>query len=110
QDLCEGLSHRHQMVRAADKEFARGAVSDDRYEFVHALYRDVFYRRQPPGRRARLHCLVGEQLETLYAQRLSEAASELANHFEQARDWPRAIKYCCLPQRTPGGGLSLGER
>jgi predicted ATPase len=102
QDLCEGLSQRHRIVRPADTQFTGGTVSDDRYEFVHALYRDVFYRRQPPGRRAQLHRLVGEQLETLYAQRLSEAAPELADHFERARDWPRAIKYLLLVADTAG--------
>ncbi len=27
----------------------------ERYEFVHAMYRDVTYRRQSPGHRAMLH-------------------------------------------------------
>ena len=67
--------------------------ASERYEFVHALYREVLYRRQSPGRRAKLHLLIAGRLETLYAQRLSEAAAELAHHFEQGGDPLRAAKY-----------------
>ncbi len=102
EDLCQGLSCRHQIVRSVDtQEFPDGTVSD-RFEFVHALYRDVLYRRQPRARRAQLHLLVGERLEALYAHRLSDAALELAHHFEQGRDWPRAIKYLLLAADMAG--------
>jgi predicted ATPase/DNA-binding winged helix-turn-helix (wHTH) protein len=102
EDLCQRLSRRHQIVRSADtEEFPDGTVSD-RFEFVHALYRDLLYRRQPRGRRAQLHLLIGERLEALYAHRLSDAASELAYHFEQGRDWSRAIKYLQLAADTAG--------
>jgi hypothetical protein len=103
ENLCEGLARRHQIVRSGDpQEFPDGTASE-RYEFVHALYRDVLYRRQSPGRRAKLHLHVGERLEALYAQRLGEAAPELAHHFEQGRDWPRAIKYLQLAADKAGG-------
>jgi hypothetical protein len=46
-----------------------------------------------PGRRARLHRRIGESLAAMYAQRMEEVAPELAYHFEQAADWPRAIEY-----------------
>jgi len=93
ENLCEGLSRRHYIVRSADrKEFPDGSASK-RYVFVHALYREVLCRRQSPGRRAKLHLQVAERLETLYAQRLSEAAAELAHHFEQGEDPLRAAKY-----------------
>jgi predicted ATPase len=65
----------------------------ERYEFVHALYRQVLYDRQLPGRRARLHRQIGERLEATYAQRMEAVVPELAYHFEQAADWPRAIEY-----------------
>jgi hypothetical protein len=69
---------------------------------VHSLYRDVCYNRQAPGRRAKLHQRVGEQLEALNSQRLSEVAPELASHFEKASDWPRAVKYLRLQAETAG--------
>ena len=96
EDLCEDLSRRQHMVRwAGSYQFSDGTVSQ-RYEFVHALYREVFYRRQAPGRRAKLHLRIAERLEALYAGRESEVAAELAEHFEEASDWPRAVRYLGL--------------
>jgi predicted ATPase len=96
ESLCEGLSRRHRMVRAADiLEFPGGTVSE-RYEFVHPMIREVLYQRQSVGRRAKLHRLIGEQLEALYTPNIDEAASELAHHSEQGRDWLRAIKFLQL--------------
>jgi DNA-binding winged helix-turn-helix (wHTH) protein len=100
EDLCERLSRRHHIVRsAASQQFPDGSVSP-RYEFVHALYREVFYRRQGLGRRAKLHRRIGERLESLYSGRLSEIAPELAHHFEEGSDWPRAVKYLRLAAET----------
>src|SRR5271157_237916 len=105
ENVCEALSVRHYMVRLADpQEFPDGTASD-RYEFAHVLYRDVLYRRQSPRRRAKLHLRVGERLEVLYAQRVSEVAAELAHNFEQGKDWPRAIKYLQLAADTAGRRL-----
>jgi predicted ATPase len=102
ESLCEGLARRHQIVRSADsQEFPDGTTST-RYEFVHALYREVLYHRLSPGRRATIHLHVGERLEALYLQRPSEAAPELAQHFEEGGDWPRAIKYLQLAADTAG--------
>ncbi|HVP00239.1 MAG TPA: AAA family ATPase [Bryobacteraceae bacterium] len=93
EDLCEGLFRRQQMVRAVGlRQFPDGSASQ-RYEFAHALYREVFYHRQTPGRRARLHLRVGDRLEELFHNHESEVAAELAEHFEQAGDSPRAVKY-----------------
>jgi len=100
EDLCDRLSRRHYIVRlAASQQLPDGSVSP-RYEFVHALYREVFYGRQPPGRRAKLHRRIGEQLEALYSEQLSEVAPELAHHFEEGSDWPRAMRYLRLGAET----------
>ena len=102
EDLCEGLARRHQIVRSTDcKEFPDGTTSAQ-YEFVHAIYREVLYNRQSPGRRMRVHLDVAERLEPLYAQRPNEGAPELAQHFEQGGDWLRAIKYLQLAADTAG--------
>jgi predicted ATPase/DNA-binding winged helix-turn-helix (wHTH) protein len=102
ENLCESLSRRHQIVRSAGtQEFPDGTTSA-RYEFVHALYREVIYHRLSPGRRAKIHLNVGGRLEALYAQRPGEAARELAEHFEQGGDWLRAIKYLQVVADTAG--------
>ena len=102
EDLCEGLSRRHYIVRSADAQEFPDHSASERYEFVHALYREVLYRRQSPGRRAKLHLLAGERLEILFAQRPGEAAAELAHHFEKGGDWLRVAKYQQLAADTAG--------
>jgi DNA-binding winged helix-turn-helix (wHTH) protein/tetratricopeptide (TPR) repeat protein len=93
EDLYEELSRRHHIVKwAATQSLPDGSMTE-RYEFVHALYRQVLYDRQLPGRRARLHRQIGERLAALYASRVEEVVPELAYHFEQAADWPRAADY-----------------
>jgi hypothetical protein len=64
-----------------------------RYEFVHALYREALYERQAPARRAMLHRRGAERMEELLAASLDDFAPELAYHFEQGADWSRAVKY-----------------
>ena len=94
--LCETLARRQHLVRAAGaQQLPDGSVSQ-RYAFVHALYREVCYWRQAPGRRATLHRRLGERLEALFAARLSDVASELAYHFAAGAEWMRAIQYLRL--------------
>jgi hypothetical protein len=64
-----------------------------RYEFVHALYREVLYDRQAPARRATLHRRGAERMGELFGASLDDVAPELAYHFEQGADWERAVKY-----------------
>jgi DNA-binding winged helix-turn-helix (wHTH) protein/tetratricopeptide (TPR) repeat protein len=102
EDLCDELSRHRNMVRwAGSREFPGGTVSVC-YEFAHALYREVFYRRQTPGRRARLHLRVAERLEQLFTKHESQVAAELAGHFEQGGDWQRAVRYLGLAADTAG--------
>jgi predicted ATPase len=93
EDLCEWLSRRHYIVRSANRQEFPNAAASGRYQFIHALYREVLYRRQLPGRRAKLHLQIAERLETLFEQRLSEVARELAYHFERGGDPLRASQY-----------------
>jgi predicted ATPase len=93
EDLYEELSRRDRIVKwVGTRSLPDGSVTE-RYEFVHALYWQVLYERQLPARRARLHRLIGERLATLYAHEIEEVVPELAYHFEQAADWPRAVEY-----------------
>ena len=102
EDLCDGLSRRRHMVRwAGSREFPDGTVSVC-YEFAHALYREVFYHRQTPGRRAKLHLRVAERLERLFTKHESQVGAELAGHFEQGADWRRAVRYRRLAADTAG--------
>jgi len=100
--LCQGVLHRHQLVRSAQpQEFPDGTASG-RYKFAHALYREAFYRPLAPARRMKLHRRIGEQLEELFSAGPAEVAPELAHHFEESRNWSRAIKYLRLVADTAG--------
>jgi predicted ATPase/DNA-binding winged helix-turn-helix (wHTH) protein len=99
EDLYEELSRLHHIVKwAGTQSFPDGSVAE-RYEFVHALYRQVLYDRQLPGRRATLHRRIGERLAAMYAQRMADVAPELAYHFEQAATIMRLAN--SLPEREP---------
>ncbi|HWY47734.1 MAG TPA: AAA family ATPase [Bryobacteraceae bacterium] len=96
EQICEDLSRRHRVLRRlGSRHYPDGSISAF-YEFSHALYREVFYRRQAPARRTRAHRQIGERLERLYAGHENTIASELAEHFEHSNDWPVALKYLCL--------------
>jgi predicted ATPase len=96
EEICETLARRHAIVRSVGaRQFPNTAISS-RYEFVHAMYREVLYLRQAPGRRATLHRRIGARLEELFADRVGDVAAELAWHFEQGFDSGRATKYLRL--------------
>jgi predicted ATPase/DNA-binding winged helix-turn-helix (wHTH) protein len=108
EDLYEELSRRHHIVRWAGTQSLPDGSGTECYEFVHALYRQVLYDRQLPGRRAQLHRQIGERLAAMYAQRMDEVVPELAYHFEQAANWPRAIEY--LQQAAQIAGRRYAHR
>jgi predicted ATPase len=96
EERCEALVQRHQFLSAARLvELPDGTVTP-RYKFTHVLYLDVPYRRLPAMRRAQIHVRIGHSGEAVYGDRVSEIATELAMHFEQGRDHPRAVKYLLM--------------
>lgn len=64
-----------------------------RYRFKHALFQKYLYDRLDPAEKSRLHEAIGEALETLYAEQVSELAVQLAWHFEEAGLPDRAVDY-----------------
>jgi tetratricopeptide (TPR) repeat protein len=64
-----------------------------RYGFLHALYQDALYGQLTARQQQRLHQQIGERVEQSYGERAREIAAELAVHFEQGRDYGRAVRY-----------------
>lgn len=96
EEVCEDLCRRHAILRwTGERHFPDGSTSE-RYEFVHALYRQVLYDRLQPSRRARLHRRIGERLQALHPT--DEVVPELAHHFEAAAD--------CFDARCPFRSLA----
>src|SRR5215467_3035027 len=90
---CEELAQRHQFLSPAWLvELPDGTITP-RHRFIHVLYRDVPYRSMAPMRRSEIHQRIAERGVAIYGDRASEIAAELAMHFEESRDWPRAVQY-----------------
>ena len=90
---CEELARRHQFLSPAWLvELPDGTIAA-RHRFIHVLYREVPYKLIAPLRRSQIHHRIAERGVVIYGDRGSEIAAELAMHFEQSHDWPRALEY-----------------
>ncbi|MSQ48530.1 MAG: hypothetical protein EXR78_09160 [Deltaproteobacteria bacterium] len=93
EEWCEALARHNQFLRPGGvEEWPDGTVAAQ-YTFTHALYRHALYQRVTGARRARFHQRIGERAEAGYGERVGEPAAELAMHFEQGRDYTRAVTY-----------------
>ena len=63
------------------------------YAFKHALTHEVAYDAQAETERRSQHARIGEAVEQVYADRLSEHFGVLAHHFTQAQRWDKALEY-----------------
>jgi tetratricopeptide (TPR) repeat protein len=97
---CEELARRHQFLSPAWlAELPDGAVTP-RHRFNHVLYREVPYNLIPAMRRAQIHQRIADRAVEIFGDRANEIAAELAMHFEQSRDWPRALQYLVEASKT----------
>ncbi|MGH9767360.1 MAG: ATP-binding protein, partial [Blastocatellia bacterium] len=91
EERCEEMARRRQFLQASRTgESPDGAAQ---YRFIHALYQNTLYQRIPAARRSQLHRRIGERAEACMGERAGEIATELAMHFEQGRDFDRAVNY-----------------
>jgi DNA-binding winged helix-turn-helix (wHTH) protein/tetratricopeptide (TPR) repeat protein len=90
---CEELARRHRFLSPAWLvELPDGTITP-RHRFNHTLYLEVAYNLVPPMRRSQIHRRIAERGVAIYGERSTEIAAELAMHFEQSREWPRALQY-----------------
>jgi tetratricopeptide (TPR) repeat protein len=90
---CEALARRGPMLASAGvAEWQDGTVAGN-YGFRHALYAEVLYQQLPPAYKVALHRRLGERLELAYGEQSGEIAAELGRHFEEGRDFARALRY-----------------
>jgi DNA-binding winged helix-turn-helix (wHTH) protein/predicted ATPase len=91
EDCCEELARRCQFLKTSRmSELPDGTAW---YGFIHTLYQNTLYHRISAARRSQLHRRIGEYEEACLGERSVEIAAELAMHFEQGRDFDRAVKY-----------------
>jgi len=90
EEACDRLARRlHFVERAGQDELPDGTRSEF-FVFVHGLYREVLYQRQPAARRARCHLRIAKRLGELFAGCEATVAREMAMHYEAAADWQGA--------------------
>ncbi len=105
---CAELARGQHFLRGGDQlELPDGSVTA-RYQFIHALHQEVLYQRLTPQQRLRLHQRIGIWAEGAYGDSTAEVAAELARHFEQGRDFRRAVRY--LQQAAEKAARLLAHR
>jgi DNA-binding winged helix-turn-helix (wHTH) protein/tetratricopeptide (TPR) repeat protein len=91
--MCEALADRQQFLKpSGDRDLCDGASTAE-FQFRHALYREVIYRRLTPTQRRAFHLRLAEGFEALRCPVVPEMAAEAALHFEEGQDYERAVKY-----------------
>ena len=86
-DAVDALVKRHFL-----REEAEGGI----YDFSHDKLREVAYRDIGGARRRLLHQSVAEALERLNEDAAHERDGQLAEHYEHAHVWPKALHYLVL--------------
>jgi tetratricopeptide (TPR) repeat protein len=90
---CDALAKRELFIRRQGSVRWPDGTSGSRYGFIHSLYQNVLYDRLSDAKKKRLHRLVGDRLEKAYGGETEPIAAELANHFERAGHYDRALRY-----------------
>lgn len=100
EERCEGLVRRQQFLRRAGISVWPDGTEAARYGFEHALCQQLWHEQVTPTRHRQWHRQLGERLERAYGERAGELAAELAVHFVEGRDYPRAVRYLQLAGRN----------
>jgi DNA-binding CsgD family transcriptional regulator len=69
----------------------------ERFRFRHALTRDAVYSGLLSVERRAYHRVVGEAIEAIHQEQpddLDARLVDLAYHFYESGDWPKAVRYC----------------
>lgn len=109
EDCCDGLAQRQLLLRNMGLvELPDGSVSGV-YQFTHSLYREVLYRQVSQASKVRFHQRIGQTLEELWSGDWGEIASELVRHFQEGRDYARAVRYEQLAAENAAGRCAYRE-
>jgi len=87
------------MVEIIDKILKTGLLKhrvirgEDTCSFADIIVRDVVYEEVSPFKRKKLHGVVGQALEKVYALKIEEHFGELASHFLESGDKGKALDY-----------------
>jgi predicted ATPase len=100
EERCATLARHQLFLETIGMTVGQERRSASRYRFLHSLYHRLVYERLSTARRRQLHLSIGEHKERAYGERAAAVAGELAVHFEEGRDYPRAVQYLTLAAQT----------
>ena len=87
------LDTEHRLIHTIGQtELPDGSLAT-RYRFAHVLYQNILYEGLVSKRKVLLHREAGEQLVRHYGHQAPRIAAMLAVHFEQGREFVRAVEY-----------------
>lgn len=91
--VCYRLSKRNQLLCSAGIMDWPDGTQTPCYSFIHSLHQQVTYNTIPPLRARRLHLEIGYRIEKAYQRDIGRNAANLATHFEQGRNYQKAVIY-----------------
>jgi predicted ATPase len=97
EEILENLSRRSLIVRSAGARQLPDANTEQAFEFIHGLYREVFYGRLTPVRRA----WIRRRIDDSVSPPLREVAESASNHLA-----PGSVRKD--PALEPGGQGRVG--
>ncbi|WP_454739841.1 adenylate/guanylate cyclase domain-containing protein [Cupriavidus necator] len=86
-------------LQAGDFIYERPAFPEVEYAFKHALTQEVAGNSLLSGQRSILHERTAQAIEALFPGRLKDYCSELAHHYSQSGNVPKAVEYLQLAGR-----------
>lgn len=93
---CEQLARKNLFIRGVETAtFPNGTISS-RFRFVHSLYQNLLRNRLTPSQTQTIQLRLGWNGERVYGESAAQIAVELTNHFEQGREWQKALQYAQL--------------
>jgi tetratricopeptide (TPR) repeat protein len=114
-EMCDELARQHLWL-VPPRNRAGGDALEQPFAFRHALFRQVLYERTSASVRMLAHRKIGAALERERASGTAVAASEVALHFERAREPATALRYyiegaeSALAHLSPAECINLSDR
>jgi class 3 adenylate cyclase/tetratricopeptide (TPR) repeat protein len=104
----ELLSHLS-VLKDSELLYERGIYPQSNYVFKHALTREVVYDSILAKRKKKLHEEIGNAIEELYKDNLSEYYEVLAEHFVKSENYEKGAEYSRLAARKAQKAASFKD-
>ena len=104
-ELLSALS----VLKDSELIYERGIYPQSNYIFKHALTREVVYDSILAKKRKKLHKEIGNAIEELYGDDLSEHCELLVEHYFLSEEYSKAADYSKMAGRKAENNVSLNE-